>query len=146
METCKWGHPRTPDNLYKNKDCKICAKRRVKESREKDPERFREYKRAAYRKDPAKVLEQSAARRLALKTRVMAGYGGKCACCNESLLAFLTIDHISGDGGGRKRRSHSVLWRQLIREGFPPEYQCLCFNCNIAKHNSGQNQCPHVRS
>ena len=143
MKTCKRGHPRTPDSLYKNGDCKKCAKERVYKSRKADPDRFRAYRRGAYAKDPSKASEQSANRRRKLKTEVMSGYGGKCACCGESGLAFLTIDHVSGDGGGRKRPSHSALWRRLIREGFPDEFQCLCFNCNIAKHNSGVNQCPH---
>jgi ssDNA-binding Zn-finger/Zn-ribbon topoisomerase 1 len=32
------------------------------------------------------------------KSAVMKEYGGKCICCGESNIVFLTIDHIDGSG------------------------------------------------
>ena len=73
-----------------------------------------------------------------LRTRVIAGYGNRCACCGESRFRFLNIDHVNGADG---RRGSSLL-RYIIRHNFPPEYRVLCFNCNLGREiNSGV--CPH---
>ncbi len=77
---------------------------------------------------------------------VIEAYGGKCKCCGETELLFLTIDHVNGDGKEhREQIGHQSIYSVVRREGFPKDrYQLLCFNCNIAKdHNGGI--CPHVR-
>jgi hypothetical protein len=38
-----------------------------------------------------------------LKKEVMAAYGGCCSCCGETILDFLTIDHINNDGAEQRR-------------------------------------------
>lgn len=77
-----------------------------------------------------------------LKSTVVEKYGGKCACCGEKEIAFLTIDHVDG-GGNRHRRELklSMIYRWLIRNGYPSGFQILCWNCNLAKHHFGE--CPH---
>jgi hypothetical protein len=66
-----------------------------------------------------------------------------CACCGESILAFLTLDHING--GGRAHRSQYSgtlgVYREVKRFGFPVGYQVLCFNCNLAR--GFYVTCPH---
>lgn len=62
-----------------------------------------------------------------------------CACCGESIFAFLCIDHIDGCPEGYKRPRH--IYNFLTKAGFPPGYQVLCYNCNNAKHTQGV--CPH---
>lgn len=62
-----------------------------------------------------------------------------CACCSESIYAFLCIDHIDGCPEGYKRPRH--IYNFLTKAGFPPGYQVLCYNCNNAKHTQGV--CPH---
>jgi hypothetical protein len=75
----------------------------------------------------------------------IAHYGGKCACCGETMLEFLAIDHVNG--GGDKQRlevgSGSLFVNWLINHNFPEGYQVLCHNCNQAKGYYGQ--CPHER-
>jgi hypothetical protein len=80
-----------------------------------------------------------------LKKEVMEAYGGKCACCGENLIEFLTIDHING-GGNKHRRalrigSGSGFYCWLKKNNFPTGFQVLCHNCNIAKGHYGR--CPH---
>lgn len=82
-----------------------------------------------------------------LKRDVLTAYGnGKCACvcCGESLLEFLALDHIHGDGKQeREKRSQRVLYAKLRREGYPQgRYRTLCFNCNWGAHYNG-GVCPH---
>lgn len=85
-------------------------------------------------------------RTLSLKREVMEAYGGKCQCCGESEIAFLSIDHINNDG--YKHRSEigvggTIIYSFLKKKGFPKEgFQVLCFNCNHGKHING-GVCPH---
>lgn len=56
----------------------------------------------------------------------------------------LAIDHVDGDGAAERRATgggNMRLYRRLRREGFPPGYQVLCFNCNQAKHVLGRCTC-----
>jgi hypothetical protein len=69
----------------------------------------------------------------------------KCACCGETEIAFLTIDHING-GGRRHVAKKGVgggigLYRWLIRNNFPDGFQVLCMNCNFARRRG--RLCPH---
>jgi hypothetical protein len=65
-----------------------------------------------------------------LKRQVVDGYGGSCACCQESCLEFLTVDHIHGRN--RSRRRERNIYRRLIREGFQDGFRVLCMNCNFS--------------
>lgn len=88
-----------------------------------------------------------------LRREALIAYGGlKCACCGESTLEFLGIDHIDGDGnkhfdpkyGGKKRLGGNYLYRWLRHHNYPPGFQVLCHNCNLAKGFYGI--CPHQKS
>jgi len=69
-------------------------------------------------------------------------YGRKCACCGESNINFLTIDHINGDGTKHRKKIHNKINNWLVKNNFPDGFQTLCFNCNWGKHiNHGI--CPH---
>lgn len=104
---------------------------------------------AYYWANKERLQADNARRRLQRKRELIDAYGGVCACCGEHRLAFLTVDHIEG-GGNRHRQSLGngkvsgstfLLW--LRREGYPPGFQALCFNCNAGRHING-GVCPHV--
>ena len=79
-----------------------------------------------------------------IKKQAMKAYGGPCACCGEAELAFVTIDHVNGDGRFDPRSVGGAdFYRKLRAAGFPndPPLQVLCWNCNLAKHQRGI--CPH---
>lgn len=88
--------------------------------------------------------------RIRLKEKVFTHYGGRCACCGENRIEFLTLDH--KNGGGNKHRAeisgrndarfaghHTYLW--IKKNNFPPIFQVLCYNCNMATGVYGV--CPH---
>lgn len=79
------------------------------------------------------------------KREVIDAYGGRCACCGEAEIAFLCIDHINGGGRNERNKWASFgslqLYRDLRARGYPPGYQVLCANCNLAKEAPGG--CPH---
>jgi len=70
--------------------------------------------------------------------------GARCACCSESHISFLDIDHIHG-GGSRERRGRGPnhIFREILG-GLPnphEKYQVLCSNCNQSKRRRGR--CEH---
>ena len=80
-----------------------------------------------------------------LKELVIKTYGGRCTCCGERELDFLCIDHLNG--GGTQHRFKvglgSRFYHWLKKQGFPPDYQVLCYNCNMGKESP--DGCPHQR-
>jgi hypothetical protein len=76
-----------------------------------------------------------------LRAEVLETLGGKCVCCGESEPKFLAIDHINGDGAEHRRKIGKGIYSWLKKNGYPPGFQLLCHNCNIAKSFYGA--CPH---
>ena len=71
--------------------------------------------------------------------------GGACACCKESAVHFLNIDHIESNGKvDRKNGIDSTIIHKLIKNH---QYKnidtlrVLCYNCNLAFATYGF--CPH---
>lgn len=89
-------------------------------------------------------------RNLIDRIRVFRHYGGlKCACCGEDKFSFLSLDHISGDGGteraklfGNRYQGGHHIYRALRLQGYPPGYQVLCMNCQVGRRDN-QGVCPH---
>jgi len=78
-----------------------------------------------------------------LRMEVLIHYSGsppKCACCAETTLEFLTIDHIDG-GGHCHRQFKRNLYRWLKKHNFPEGFRVLCWNCNGSLGMYGY--CPH---
>lgn len=76
------------------------------------------------------------------KRLVINHYGVVCACCGESEIVFLVIDHINGGGNTHRKvtGSGSNFYYWLIKNKYPIGYQVLCHNCNFAKIHG---ECPH---
>lgn len=82
-----------------------------------------------------------------IKKEVVDAYGGRCACCSETELTFLTIDHVHNNGAAHRRalsqgRGGHVIHALLKKTGYPDGYQVLCFNCNDGRYFNG-GRCPH---
>ncbi len=124
---------------------KVCGRCQIEKS-------AREFKRFHTNKDGlftycktcAGMIE--AQRRKDIKSRLIEGYGARCACCGETTLEFLTLDHVHGGGRADSRRlsgNMHVLWSQIIKQGFPDSYRLLCWNCNSSRGAYGC--CPHQK-
>ena len=127
------------DDFFKNKSLpggrkKIC----------KDCNRIHDRRRSR-----ASVHRNGKATRRRLKIDVVYRYGGLCACCGESRIEFLVIDHENG-GGNKHRRSISpngrgtCFYRWLRKNGYPKGFRVLCQNCNSSLGHYGY--CPHQNS
>ena len=101
------------------------------------------------KKNPEKVKEIAHRRNLKVRTEVLVAYGGKvpkCACCGETEVMFLGIDHVNGGGTKHReelKRRGTGLYYVLRQQGYPRGFQVLCHNCNLAKGFYGE--CPHKR-
>ena len=77
------------------------------------------------------------------RLQVLEKYGRICACCKESHIEFLAIDHIGGGGGKhRKELGGNVNFMYWLRKNnFPKGFRVLCNNCNQSLGHYGY--CPH---
>lgn len=81
-----------------------------------------------------------------LKIDVITNYGGKCECCGETKIEFLTIDHRDNDGAAHRKKLGKILfYRWLRRMRYPKDgFRLLCINCNFALGMYGY--CPHQKT
>ena len=79
------------------------------------------------------------------KIEVFNHYGGLfCACCGESHIEFLTLDHINGGGNEhRKTIGGKSIYEWCRQNNFPEGFQVLCMNCNFSKRFN--KICPHEK-
>jgi hypothetical protein len=123
---------------------------RCKECRNIDHSAYYAANRHVFQTDARRkaAAELARTRRWNLRSEVIREYGGQCACCGESSMEFLVIDHIAG-GGEQHRLSLGCVtggtpfYSTLKRLGFPfkKDLRVLCSNCNTALGLYGC--CPH---
>lgn len=104
----------------------------------------REKAKSYYTENREKILAQKKEQVRALKEEVLNTYGGKCECCGETIIEFLTIDHINNDGAAHRKRvgKGKRIYADIKAQGYPEgQYRVLCFNCNISRGFYGY--CPH---
>lgn len=112
---------------------------------QRNKEKMRRYY-ASYRgENRASCREKQQAYKDRLRKRVFDHYGRRCQCCGEDRVEFLAMDHVNGGGNKHRREARLTnsadLFLWIIRNGFPPDFQTLCHNCNMAKAFYGR--CPH---
>lgn len=138
MKKCKCGEDDVRKfYMRKGRNSKYYQDNLCKECRKKDNREYRKNNKEIYR------LAEIRKRRK-IKSKVMKAYGGKCECCGEDKIEFLTIDHINKDGSKHRREINGLgdrLYWWLQRNKFPEGFRVLCFNCNCYRGSFGY--CPH---
>jgi len=124
--------------------CPVCKSERGKKRYDDNRQEIAQYHAEWYWKNRDHALKVSSDYRSKLRQEIVTAYGGKCECCGESMIEFLSVDHING--GGYKLRNTTQkggkFYRDLRRLGFPKdEYRLLCMNCNFSLGKYGY--CPH---
>lgn len=145
---CQCGRP----PLENHKKCKICLQGSIRYSA-----RIRKNRKkkglctdCGEVRDRGKLLQCSKCRSRArckkslIKRRIIDAYGGRCFCCKEKNLGFLTIDHPNNDGNEHRRLvgTGETFYRWLVRNDFPEDFRVLCYNCNCGRAKNG-GICPH---
>lgn len=122
----------------------LCAKCYHKKYKAEHHDRMLELNRAYYARNPKRFNDRIKDRNKKRRAQMIQDLGGKCACCGETELIFLCLDHIKG--GGRREYEKgggpNGIWKRAIKEGLPRDkYRILCWNCNAALGLYGY--CPH---
>lgn len=124
-------------------------------------EQINAYSRAYHQRNRTKLLKKmhgrymakqdeykatAKAQRQLYKLEALRMYGGTtCACCGETHIEFLCIDHINGGGMAHRRTIGAYIgnnfYRWLKSHGYPLGFRVLCVNCNFALGHAGY--CPH---
>ena len=94
-----------------------------------------------------KYKEKQVLYRKRIRKFVIDKYGGKCVCCGEKEMLFLTMDHKNNDGYIERRKrgktpSSFQFFLQLKKTPKRKDIQVLCFNCNLGRSMNG-GTCPH---
>ena len=144
------GIPLQPDERKLCQKCKDYHRDYMREYNQRPEVKEKHRLRVAewQRRNPQKIAVLGKAYRLRLKENILKHYGSKCACCGETHIEFLTLDHINNDGNEQRRklfgRNRSVgvqFYAWVRRNNYPDDLQILCWNCNQAKAFYGI--CPH---
>lgn len=77
-----------------------------------------------------------------LRKEAIKNYGGKCRCCGEKQLEFLSVVPIPGKAERPKRGTSLPFW--LRKNGWPKGFRVLCHNCRTAYERF--DYCPHTRA
>lgn len=135
-------------------ECCTCNKQRVESHHKANKEKRLAMARKRYAENPsahwtperrARANELARKRNAELRQQVYDRYGGKCVCCGESNPLFLTMDHVENNGNQMRKvhgGSSSGIYRWIIKNDYPKDFQILCMNCNFAKARNG-GICPH---
>jgi hypothetical protein len=116
--------------------------------RQAHPDRIRERDRRYRQAHPEKFALKSKEWQQRLREATLLHYGGnppRCSCCGETIMEFLTIDHINGRKGTGHSRSFGGwrLYHWLKKHDFPDGYRVLCYNCNCSQART--KVCPHAK-
>ena len=130
--------------------CKTCCNAAHNRGYALNPKRYLERTKRYYIRTKSRYQERARNRNREIKTTVMSWYGGKCRCCGESRLHFLSLDHIYDDGakqrgGGKGCGGGEHFYRAIVKNGQldrPKDLQVLCWNCQMGKR-FGYGFCLH---
>lgn len=114
-----------------------------------NPDKVKAMSRGYYKRHPELVKARAKRTQIRSKMEVFTHYSKgppTCDCCGEMEFNFLSVDHIGGGGAEHRRQigGAQALYSWLRRNGYPPGYRILCFNCNLSIGFFGT--CPHKRT
>jgi hypothetical protein len=75
-----------------------------------------------------------------LKRETLMAYGGKCMCCGESELRFLTIEHTWHDGKEHRKRTKQKVYIDLKKRGYPKDIGRIVGGCSEIQKEQDDNQ------
>ena len=118
------------------------------EHREELKQKSRAYHKAYYSRHKLKWGNKIREWRRNRKLTVLSHYSSsppECACCGETEIDFLSLDHINNDGSKHRRETgtRGGIYSWVIKNNFPPLFQVLCMNCNFSKAHNKEHICAH---
>lgn len=114
----------------------------IKRWAKEHPEKIRLNSKRWHSRNKEQRANEQRERLLKYKTQVVEAYGGKCSCCGEKEIGFLTVEHLKKNGDSH-RKVRGNFYHYLVRNNFPDKeiLSILCMNCNWIERNG--RVCPH---
>lgn len=142
-----WRSSRHADGI--GTKCKACGNSDLRRWRASNPAKQKAIQRRQCARLKADGHTRQKARYLRLKTDVVSQYGGRCYCCGEGQIDFLTLDHALNDGAADRRSKSRNMYESLakaIRTGQKrSDIRVACYNCNLGRQFAGKGgECPHT--
>lgn len=109
--------------------------------REENGDKIRAYQAKYYKEHKTPEKERRHVAQVSWKERFIEMYGGECSCCGETVIEFLTIDHVQGQAGKKYRECSTRAYKHAAKEYRPDLFRVLCMNCNMAVRWG--RICPH---
>ncbi len=116
----------------------------------KNPDKVKESQKKYRYKNFKQMQKKRKYRDRQMKIEVFTHYSQgtpNCVCCNETIIEFLSLDHINNDGA--KDRSKGLtgtnMYRYVKKTGYPKHFQVMCHNCNQSRGQTLDHLCPHQR-
>lgn len=135
--------------IERKEQIKAWRRRNYAENREQKILQWRQYVEGNKDKHRGWMQKANYKHRQGLKQQVVVLLGGKCSCCGETELAFLSVEHV-GRWGAQHRRNDgwkargAELYRRIINGLYPKDkFDVLCMNCQIATKDG--RECPHQK-
>lgn len=130
---CVWKH---------KKECVAAARKRIVAKRKADGLcRCGRSKPESGNRCCQLCLDEYRAYNQQVKREAIDAYGGKCVCCGETHIDFLTIDHGNNDGAAHRKEVgiNHRMYLALKRAGFPQDrnLRAMCWNCQWGRRISG---------
>ena len=94
-------------------------------------EEKRAYRRVKHRREARRRRERE------IRRIVIDRYGGRCACCAESVFDALVIDHVRGGGTNDRKRNGNIYRRLFKTTRKQCGFRVLCHTCNHIAHLHG---------
>lgn len=148
MYACKDCHNEYSKKYHKNhlQEQKIrCEQWREDNKQHVDAYRKKHYWENKDKRDLKKAREDGRRYFKKLKAEIIREYGGKCTCCGEEEMDFLTLEHSRHDGKQHRLAVKTSIYNDLKRRGYPKDLgiTVFCWNCQMATRFGAV--CPHKR-
>lgn len=154
IEKQKWSvnvtmgdNPRHLGDFDNKEDAKYAYKMARRQQYYEQRQTWKRNNRKNYHCDIEKRREYDKTRRRKELQGVVDAYGGKCQCCGETHIEFLTVDHINGGGTQHRKvlnKEGRTFYVWLREMGYPKDdFRVLCYNCNCSMGRVGY--CPHQK-
>lgn len=83
-----------------------------------------------------------------LFVEILDHYSWFCQCCGCDIPEFLTVGHKHGGGNLQREEIRKVKqvhewYRWIIDNGFPEDLQIECWNCNMSRNRTENEECAH---
>jgi hypothetical protein len=140
----------------KDSYCRICYNIKSNDYYHKNKDTIAKANKLRYERNKDKVISSNILYRNKNKEKVNAWYrdyshkirnefldmyGGRCECCGEIEYVFLTIEHVKGQIGIKRKETGKNAYKKALSNYRPDLYKILCMNCNSATRFG--RICPH---